>query len=445
MLAGLLCVSLLSLANPNSTQPQVRVIGGWQIEVSSGIVKTGKNRIKITKPQHLAVANPDIVTIINERYDSVPSYDQNAAPWTRGYQLRGLTTIETTAADCLVPESVVIKSVEGDIIYKSGVDYGLEPRWATFGRLPDGAIPVNGSVLVDYTYGRSHLDSIVVDKHGIVSLIQGTPHTATPMPPNIGADSVVIANVWVPSRLTALTDDNLYPILEPKYPEPKNTGIPSAARLLPKTWAKLCSGKSVQIIAWGDSVTAGGQASDAAHQYQNQFAALLQKRFPKASIQLTTVAWGGRASESFLNEPKGSAYNFEEKIVQPRPDLIIMEFVNDAYLTPEQIETRYSALKKRFDEIGAEWIILTPHFVRPDWMGQTTVRVEKDPRIYTSAVREFCTKHGVALADAALRWGHLLKEGIPYTTLLSNSINHPDDRGHEIFAKALMELFGSGK
>jgi hypothetical protein len=47
----------------------------------------------------------------------------------------------------------------------------------------------------------------------------------------------------------------------------------------------------------------------------------------------------------------------------------------------------------------------------------------------------------VALADASLRWGHLLQEGIPYPTLLANSINHPDDRGHQLFALSLMELF----
>ena len=50
-------------------------------------------------------------------------------------------------------------------------------------------------------------------------------------------------------------------------------------------------------------------------------------------------------------------------------------------------------------------------------------------------------KHGVAVADAAARWGNLVREGIPYVTLLANSINHPDDRGMEIFAQALMDLF----
>ena len=361
---------------------------------------------------------------------------------TRHVSLARACALMSEAADMLVPESVVLKSTEGDTIYKPGSDYGLEPRWATYGRLPNGAIPVDKPVQVSYRYGRSRLDAIVVDRQGKVSLLQGMPDTATPMPPAVAPETALIARVWAPGRLVTLTEDNIYPIIEPHYPELKGTEVPPAAHLLPKTWAKLQSGQPLNIRAWGDSVTAGGQASDAAHQYQSQFVALLGRRFPHALLHLTTVAWGGRNSDSFLDEPPGSPYNFAEKVLQPRPDLIIMEFVNDAYLTPEQVETRYTALQKRFEEIGAEWIILTPHFVRPDWMGETTVRVEKDPRPYTAGVRAFAARHHVALADASLRWGHLVKEGIPYVTLLKNSINHPDDRGHEIFARALMELFG---
>ena len=118
-----------------------------------------------------------------------------------------------------------------------------------------------------------------------------------------------------------------------------------------------------------------------------------------------------------------------------------MQFVNDAGMTPEVVEKKYSYLKSQFDGIGAEWCILTPHFVRPDWMGQKIVKVEADPRPYVTGVRAFCQKHKIALADASLRWGHLVKEGTPYVTLLSNSINHPNDHGHALFADALMELF----
>jgi hypothetical protein len=421
--------------------PRIKVIGDWQIRVLPGAVQVGRRRARVAQEATLNVASATMQRVRDEKYDSLPLFDAQGAPWAKGAKLRQLATFETTAADMLVPESLVLKSGPGNAArYVAGKDYGVETRWATIGRLP-GGIAENQPVWMDYDCSWGRIDSIEVSPKGEVSLRQGTPHNATPHPPTPAEKNLVIANVWIPGRLPRLTAENLYPLLEPTYPETKQKGTP-AATLLPKTCAKLRSGQPLHILAWGDSVTAGGQASDTAHQYQQRFVTLLKLRFPKASLRLTTAGWGGRNSDSFLKEPPGAEFNFERAVIEKRPDLIVMEFVNDAWMTPEVVEAKYSYLKKRFDEIGAEWIILTPHFVRPDWMNAVSVRVEADPRPYVAGVRQFASKHRVALADASLRWGHLLKEGIPYTTLLSNSINHPDDRGHELFARALMELFG---
>ena len=427
----------------NQSAPQIVVSNHWQVQVMPGTVKTGRRSVRISAEVTLEVSPPKLVEVRDELYDNIPLFDEKNAPWDKGVKLKGLDTSETTAPDMLVAGSFKLKSGTGDApALKRGVDYELEPRWATFGRLPGGSIQPDQKVWADYEFGQSRIDSIVADSKGEVTLLQGEPEIATPVPPKPGPGETIIANIWIPGLLPALTSINIYPILERHYPAPKRSGPPIAATLLPKTWAKLKSGQQLNILAWGDSVTAGGQASDKSHQYQYRFESLLQKRFPDAHINLTTLAWGGRTSDSFLNEPPGSPYNFNEKVIQPHPDLIVMEFVNDAYMTPAVVEEKYSYLLKRFQEIGAEWIILTPHYVRPDWMGAPNVRIEKDPRPYVEGLREFAAKHKVALADASLRWGHLVKEGIPYITLLSNCINHPNDRGHEMFAQSLMELFG---
>ena len=57
-------------------------------------------------------------------------------------------------------------------------------------------------------------------------------------------------------------------------------------------------------------------------------------------------------------------------------------------------------------------------------------------------VRQFARENGVGLADAALRWGHLWREGIPHETLLRNAINHPNTFGISFFADALMDFLG---
>jgi hypothetical protein len=62
----------------------------------------------------------------------------------------------------------------------------------------------------------------------------------------------------------------------------------------------------------------------------------------------------------------------------------------------------------------------------------TTAGAAQADSLKVAGLRQFAAKHNVALADASLRWGRLLKPGLPFTTLLSNSINHPDDRGHDV-------------
>jgi lysophospholipase L1-like esterase len=441
LLFSLGLTSLPSSDTRADEMPHIEIVGDWQVQVSSGTVKQGRAHAHVSQPVMLTVAQATLLHIQNEKYDSLPIYDANAAPWTRGAKLRQLTTFETTAPDCLVPDSLVLKSGSGAAAsYMQGKDYALEPRWATMGRVA-GGIAEGQAVWADYVCGWGRLDTIAVSPQGKVRLVQGTPHNATPHPPELEKGEMALANLWIAPRLPKLTAESLYPVVEPTYPEPKKRRTPPAAQMLPKTWAKLSAGRPVHILAWGDSVTAGGQASDAAHQYQSRFVALLKTQFPNAPIRLTTAGWGGRNSDSFLQEPPGAQYNFEHAVLEPRPDLIVMEFVNDAFMTPPVVEEKYTSLQKRFAEIGAEWVILTPHFVRPDWMGANSVRVETDPRPYVAGLRQFAAKHNVALADASLRWGHLLKEGVPYTTLLCNSINHPDDRGHELFAQALIELF----
>jgi lysophospholipase L1-like esterase len=235
----------------------------------------------------------------------------------------------------------------------------------------------------------------------------------------------------------------LFPVLESAYPEPPAPKPSVAETLLPKTLAKLRAGQPLRVLAWGDSVTDATYLPDPSRErWQAQFTARLRERFPQAQIELITEAWGGRSTASYLGEPPGSPHNYREKVLAPRPDLIVSEFVNDAGLSPEQVEDRYGKLLADFQGIGAEWIILTPHYVRPDWMGLSRERdIDEDPRPYVAGLRQFAARHRVALADASLRYGRLWRQGLPYSVVMLNSINHPDARGLRLFADSLMALF----
>jgi hypothetical protein len=176
----------------------------------------------------------------------------------------------------------------------------------------------------------------------------------------------------------------------------------------------------------------------------------LKARYPQSKIELVTEAWGGRNTGSYLAEPPGSEHNYREKVLAARPHLIVSEFVNDAGMAPADVDRQYGRLLADFRGIGAEWIILTPHYVMPEWMGPGFVErgqrdIDDDPRPYVAGLKAFVAAHPehVALADAARRYGRLWRQGIPYLTLMENNINHPNVAGHQIFADALDEVLGS--
>jgi len=439
-------IALCALAVPAHGAPgdaasHIAVAGPWQVRVIPGAFHVGAAHVKIVAERTFDIAPPAMIQVADEHHAQLPVWKQGGA-WNSGDHLIKLNAHECTRADLLVPESVVVKTASGaGPALKLGVDYRLEPQWASVGRLEGGALAAGQPVWIDYTYSPSRIDSIVVDMAGKASLMSGAAEVISPQPPEPPAGCVTVANIWVPGRTAALTADNLYPIVEPKYPEKISTH-PVAERLLPKTWAKLTSGQPVTILTWGDSVSAGGMASDPAHFYQNRFAAMLQAKFPKSAITMNTAAWGGRGSRNFVEAPSGSEHNFQEKVVDPHPDLVTMEFVNDAGMDAAAIEKNYSAFNDIFTKNGIEWIIIIPHYVARVWMKSPTDRIESDTRPFIANLREFAARHNIATADWSLRWGHLVKEGIPYETLLLNAINHPDNRGHQMLADSLLEVFG---
>jgi hypothetical protein len=70
-----------------------------------------------------------------------------------------------------------------------------------------------------------------------------------------------------------------------------------------------------------------------------------------------------------------------------------------------------------------------------------TLKFDEDPRPYVKGLKSFAAEHAVPVADASALWCGLWRQGVPYLTRLSNSINHPDAPGHGLFVEALMALF----
>ncbi len=435
LLVAALAVCALAAPGAAAAPPEIQVTGDWELTVR----RPGK------KPVALRVTPPELRTVTAEKHDSLPVFNPRAGGWVRGAQLREVQAQETTTPFLLDPGSLVLRAgpAPDAPALRAAVDYQADPDWGTVGRLAGGSLGEAQPVYASYRYAPLRLDSVVRTARGRLEVRQGESRAAAPQPPALRPGERRLANIWLPGRVARLSTEHVFPITEEAYPEPPKPAVSAAEQRIPRALAKLRAGQPLRILAWGDSVTVGTYLPDPARErWQEQFVARLKERFPQAKIELITEAWGGRNTGSYLAEPPGAEHNYQEKVLAVKPDLVISEFVNDAGLTPEQVEERYSRFLADFRRIGAEWIILTPHYVRPDWMGLTRERdVDEDPRPYVAGLRRFAAKHGVALADASLRYGRLWRQGIPYSALMLNSINHPDARGMRLFADALMELF----
>ncbi len=428
----------LSLTTGSAATPaDLKLVGDWNVRVT---VAEPHARAKTIR-----VAPPAVVTVTSEKLDSLPPFNPKAGGWAKGAQLRGVRAQETTTPHLLDSESLVLRAgpKRNSPVLHRGQDYEADLVWGTIGRRPDGAIKEGQPIYASYRCAQLRVDAVVLTRGGRIVLRQGEPRSAAPMPPELKPGEVRLANIWLPGRLDRLGPEHLFPVLETAYPEPAKPRPTPAEQLLPKTISKLQTGERLRILAWGDSVTVGTYLPDwQNNRWQEQFVASLKARFPQSNIELLTEAWGGRNTASYLGEPPGSPHNYQEKVLAPKPDLIVSEFVNDAGLSPEQVNERYGKLRADFQRIGAEWIILTPHYVRPDWMGLNRERdVDDDPRPYVAGLRQFAAPNQAALADASRRFGGVWRQGIPYSTLMLNSINHPDARGMKLFADALMALF----
>ena len=414
---------------------------GGAVLIPAGEYRVGGRAVKVAEPATLAVAPAPVLAVAGEPVKL--SADQPAG-WAKGTRLRALSARDVNACGALVPASLELRRAKGGGLLKVGDDYLADTAWGHVGIGTNSCVTVKDTVFASYRYSLLRMDTIQVSAAGKASLKAGEPHISAPVPPAADAGCTAIAHVFVNYSDTGPKTGRIYPVLETAAQAV--TG--STSGRIPKTLAKLKAGGPVKIVCWGDSVTAGGNASKPELRYPDVFAAGLRERFPQAKIEMQNISAGGSHSRQWLFPDKfqyrGKPWQETgvtwQRIADAKPDLVTLEFVNDAGMTPVVVEEVYTGILKRVQDLGAELILITPHFTMWKMMGFKSMN-EAERRPYVLALRGFAGQHNIALADAAARWEHLWKEGLPYLTLLHNTINHPDDRGHRLFAEELWKCF----
>ncbi len=409
--------------------------------VAPGNCNISGKSVRVIQPVKLIVEPSPVITVTDELLNL--SVDKPAG-WAKGTRLKGCSARDINAYRSFVPGSLKLRKTKGGQLLKEGRDYLVDESWGHAGIGPKSRITVKDAVYASYRYSLLRLDTIQVSAEGRAFLKNGIPHISTPIPPVADAGFIAIAHIFVNYSDTEVKTDQIYQI----QATAAQAVTGSTKGLIPKTLAKLKAGVPVKIVCWGDSVTAGGNASKPEFRYPDVFVAGLRERFPQAKIEMENISAGGSNSRQWLY-PEQFLYQNKswqetgvtwQRIADAKPDLVTLEFVNDANQPSIIVEEVYSEILKRVRNIGAELILITPHFTMMQMMGFRDMR-ETEKRPYVLALREFAGRYNIALADASARWEHLAKEGIPYLTLLDNTINHPDDRGHRIFAEELWVCF----
>jgi acyl-CoA thioesterase I len=206
----------------------------------------------------------------------------------------------------------------------------------------------------------------------------------------------------------------------------------SQAHFLLGTRSKLASGQPVRIVAFGDSITAGGEASSPELIFWNRYAEELRGRYPRARITIENGATGGDSTVQGLER-------LQNKVIDRRPDLVIIAFgMNDHNIGGVALPQFKQNLKQMIalirSQTGAEVILCSTFPPNPKWKFGSHHMAD-----YAAATERVAREAACAYADVFDNWQSLAARKKP-EDLLGNNINHPNDFGHEIYARVLSAL-----
>lgn len=347
-----------------------------------------------------------------------------------------LREMKHLAPGSLDPASVVI-SAAGKI-YAIGTDVLLDPVWGGLSLVPGGTLTAQDEVEIAYRLALRRLDALVRLPDGREVVRQGVSELLTPKLPELAAGEQLLAVIFIdyhtdPAALEVL------PVLASPTQATVATTPPSR---LPATTKKLREGRPVTVVCWGDSVTAGGDLNPG-----ERYGDMLAKRLQNGST-VQVIAVGGSNSQQWMKADlpldQRHARHAEtrfQRILDAKADLVIVEFVNDQWMSRAEAMARYRDIIAQLRAGGSEVLLLTP---QRNWERKPGDFREADTRPLIAVMRELGQQGapGVGCADMAGRWEHLWREGIPFPVMLANGFNHPDVRGHRLFYEEICRALG---
>ncbi len=295
----------------------------------------------------------------------------------------------------IVKGSVAIHSTflagkQGSIIFKEGADFVVNYPKGAIARTAKSRIP---------DYSQNPLYGVVDFSHGSFTNYSNHPYF-----------------VWVDYQTTngkqfARTND------QSKY----LTGMRQ----------KLAVGLPYKVVSYGDSIAAGGEASQPELRFPARFGKYLQDKFPKSKLEVVDASIPGYTSQQGIE--------WFDKYLEPvvKPDLVLLGFgMNDHNIPGFGVEVEkfkqnvITIVKMIRERKGADVIIFSAMPPNERWhygshrMGQ-----------YAEAAEQAAAEVKCAYVDVYNVWQMVLRRK-DQPSLLGNNINHPNDFGHWLYEQA---------
>lgn len=205
---------------------------------------------------------------------------------------------------------------------------------------------------------------------------------------------------------------------------------------LPHCLGRLSDGQGLTIVALGDSITAGANASGNFNRapFQPAYPELVRRGLAEhygVDVRLSNLAVGGTDTAWGITQV--------DTVVAAKPQLVVLAFgMNDA---ANRAAAEYqSNIKKIIEAIRlqlpkCEFILVASMLGNRDW---TRLKHEVFPQ-YRDALEQLC-EPGIVLADLTSTWCRFL-ELKPDWDLTGNGVNHPNDFGHRVYAQTILSHF----
>jgi len=195
---------------------------------------------------------------------------------------------------------------------------------------------------------------------------------------------------------------------------------------------KLLSGDSIQVISYGNSITAGAGATSNEYRFQYRWLKYLKNTYPKSNIYFKDVSIPGYSS-------KDGILLWDNHVGLTNPDLVLLGWgMNDANLggaTPLEFKNNLKQLVKMIRELKhAEVIIYSQFRPNDNWHYSS-----HSMYLFANAAKEAAAETNSAYVDVFNIFELVFKRK-NQSSILQNNINHPNNFGHFLYFQTFKNM-----